>query len=212
MFVSQILLNPMNREVRRDLSDRHDLHQTVMSGFPAIESDEERVLFRLEIGRSGQITLLVQSQDEPRWERSETLGKPGVLLVNGKPNPWVKSVDPSFEAGREYRFRLDANPTVKREGHRHALLKEAEQEAWLVRKGEQHGFHVLTVQTGSESDARGIKQDEDGKELKLKWHGVRFDGVLRVTDAALFAQAVACGIGSAKAFGFGLLSIAPIRG
>jgi CRISPR associated protein len=41
---------------------------------------------------------------------------------------------------------------------------------------------------------------------------VRFDGVLVVTDPALFKTAVASGIGSGKASGFGLLSFAPLGG
>jgi CRISPR system Cascade subunit CasE len=38
---------------------------------------------------------------------------------------------------------------------------------------------------------------------------VRFDGVLVVTDRDRFIAAITDGIGSAKAFGFGLLSLAP---
>ena len=37
-----------------------------------------------------------------------------------------------------------------------------------------------------------------------------FNGILRVTDAGKFADAVANGIGPAKGFGFGLLSVAPL--
>lgn len=37
---------------------------------------------------------------------------------------------------------------------------------------------------------------------------VRFDGVLTVTDSALFQEAIVRGIGPGKAFGFGLLSVA----
>jgi CRISPR system Cascade subunit CasE len=39
---------------------------------------------------------------------------------------------------------------------------------------------------------------------------VEFDGVLTVTDPAEFHRTFTLGIGSAKAFGFGLLVIAPI--
>lgn len=42
-------------------------------------------------------------------------------------------------------------------------------------------------------------------------YSVRFDGVLTVTDPDTFRQTVAAGIGPAKAFGFGLLSVAPVR-
>jgi CRISPR system Cascade subunit CasE len=41
--------------------------------------------------------------------------------------------------------------------------------------------------------------------------GARFDGLLQVVDPTLFRAALATGIGPAKAYGFGLLSIAPLR-
>jgi CRISPR system Cascade subunit CasE len=40
---------------------------------------------------------------------------------------------------------------------------------------------------------------------------VQFEGDLEVTDAAAFRAALAQGIGSGKAYGFGLLSIARPR-
>jgi CRISPR system Cascade subunit CasE len=41
-------------------------------------------------------------------------------------------------------------------------------------------------------------------------HAVEFQGTLTVTDDALFRTTVHAGIGSAKAFGFGLLALAPL--
>ena len=41
------------------------------------------------------------------------------------------------------------------------------------------------------------------------FRGVVFDGHLRVTDERAFKAALANGIGSGKAYGFGLMSIAP---
>lgn len=46
----------------------------------------------------------------------------------------------------------------------------------------------------------------------LTFGAVLFEGVLRVTDAAAFRAALERGIGSGKAYGFGLLSVAPARG
>jgi CRISPR-associated protein Cas6/Cse3/CasE subtype I-E len=40
--------------------------------------------------------------------------------------------------------------------------------------------------------------------------GIEFRGVLEVTDRARFFQTFRSGVGSAKAFGFGLLVLAPI--
>ena len=39
---------------------------------------------------------------------------------------------------------------------------------------------------------------------------VEFQGVLTVTDAELFRRTFTTGIGTAKAFGFGLLALAPL--
>ena len=43
--------------------------------------------------------------------------------------------------------------------------------------------------------------------MTLSHAGVRFDGVLEVTDPVSFAATLDSGIGSGKAFGFGLLSV-----
>ena len=40
---------------------------------------------------------------------------------------------------------------------------------------------------------------------------VLFDGLLRVTDTDAFLRTLVRGIGPGKAFGFGLLSVAPVR-
>ena len=40
---------------------------------------------------------------------------------------------------------------------------------------------------------------------------VLFDGLLTITDTASFQRILVAGLGSGKAFGFGLLSIAPAR-
>ena len=44
----------------------------------------------------------------------------------------------------------------------------------------------------------------------ITFEGVRFDGLLRIVDDAAFRAGVIHGIGPDKAFGFGLLSFAPI--
>jgi len=38
-----------------------------------------------------------------------------------------------------------------------------------------------------------------------------FEGILEVTDAEKFRQSLKQGIGTGKAYGFGLLSVAPVR-
>jgi CRISPR system Cascade subunit CasE len=46
--------------------------------------------------------------------------------------------------------------------------------------------------------------------MKITHFGVRFDGLLRVEDPERLKIGLSSGIGSAKGFGFGLLSLARI--
>lgn len=44
----------------------------------------------------------------------------------------------------------------------------------------------------------------------MTFHAVRFEGYLQVTDGDRFREILKNGLGSAKAYGFGLLSLAPV--
>jgi CRISPR system Cascade subunit CasE len=46
----------------------------------------------------------------------------------------------------------------------------------------------------------------------MRFVSAQFDGILQVVDVDKMHAAIANGIGSAKGFGFGLLSLAPVRG
>jgi CRISPR-associated protein Cas6/Cse3/CasE subtype I-E len=46
---------------------------------------------------------------------------------------------------------------------------------------------------------------------RMQWWSVLFEGSFRVKDIAVLKTLMESGIGPAKAFGFGLLSIAPVH-
>jgi CRISPR system Cascade subunit CasE len=127
----------------------------------------------------------------------------------------------SLTVGQRFRFRLRANPAVTRNGKRLGLLSLNEQEQWLVRKGEQHGFVVpcLTGVSGPES-SRGRLAVRVSQEqmLRGKQHtgnavsifSVLYDGILTVDDPTKFRHALRTGIGHGKVMGLGLLSVAPM--
>ena len=86
------------------------------------------------------------------------------------------------------------------------LYQEEEQLAWLHRKGEAAGFTVLDCRISA------VERQVSRKQGKTLVHqAVLFDGRLQVTDPLVFRQAVEQGIGSAKGFGFGLLSLARVK-
>lgn len=61
-------------------------------------------------------------------------------------------------------------------------------------------------------NASPLQVPNNNEPLKLTFGSVLFEGVLEITDAERFQKTLQAGIGSGKAYGFGLLSIArPVR-
>lgn len=236
IYLSRLVLDQRNRAVQRDLADCQQMHRTVMSLFPAAERADPRsamgVLYRLETNpRTGQVILLLQSGVAPDWSRLE----PGYLAdTAGEGNPMCKSVDEQYgrlAPGMRLAFRLRANPTRKidtrsgpdgerRNGRRVELRREEEQLDWLRRKGADCGFDVVEARArpapgsraarpGEQTGTRSTQGEAGVERARLTFAAVLFEGELEVRDVARFRVALAKGIGPAKAYGFGLLSVAP---
>jgi CRISPR system Cascade subunit CasE len=134
------------------------------------------------------------------------------------PESWkTKPIPEMYFSRRQYAFQLCANPTKKvtnlgtdgsptKNGRRVPLRTREELVAWINRKGEQGSFSVGddTLRTFS----RGREYFEKNGMRGLH-SAVEFQGVLTVTDPQRFHETFTRGLGSAKAFGFGLLVIVP---
>ncbi len=208
MNLSKLVLNPQSHQVQSELSNSYEMHRTLSSAFPSELYDKERFLYRLETSHTQPyLILLLQSRISPDWS---VLERKDYLLQSAQ----VKKYEIGFLPGQVYKFRLVANPTKRikstdkeKPGKRVGLYRLQDQQAWLERKAGQHGFIPLSAEVTNLSDQFAYKV-MDKERKRLTHHGVRFDGVLQVTDSNLFMQAVSNGIGSAKGFGFGLLSLA----
>jgi CRISPR system Cascade subunit CasE len=123
----------------------------------------------------------------------------------------MKEFHPEFAPHDRFRFLLRANPTVKHEGKRNGLLDGDQQRAWLLRKASQAGFAVdpdsLVVLAVRPRVSRRSRQIDPEPHTHL---AVDFSGLLCVTAPAAFREAFIRGIGPAKAYGFGLLSLARV--
>ena len=228
MFLSKLALNIRDAAVRRDLRDPYEMHKTLWAGFPhKDDGGAGRVLFRVDSDRHGPAAL-VQSVNEPNWSALPA----GYLRFKAE----AKAFTPAVTAGQRLRFRLRANPTKRVHekaavpaggesvaGKRVGLLTEVEQIKWLIGKGEDGGFTVpgewveaKDPETKEPIKLANFRVDAipEGRVRDVKNPGssllaVRFEGVLIVSDPGLFAKTLAAGVGSAKGFGFGLLSVAP---
>ena len=202
--------------------------------------DSMGVLYRVEHSRLVNAPrLLVQSRVEPDWSKLpqgyllDT--EPDI------DNPACKNIEAAYERfaeGDVLVFCLTANPTrkvntslkterqaglPKRNGNRVFICNENEQLEWLARKAEESGFELLTaaiaeteiadVQVSNEQKVSGKNRvlDTQGASRELVLRGCTFSGRLRVVDSLRFRSALINGIGSGKAYGFGLLSVARPR-
>jgi len=209
MYLTRLILNPRHRRVQKEISDPYQMHRSIMRAFPEhLDTEKERVLFRVDASRGGPPLLLVQSLAAPDWSwLVHDDGARGYLLPGDEPNPWVKDFQIELKSGQVLAFRLRANPTVKRKGKRLGLYRDEKQMDWLTRKAEQGGFRLLSATTRNEKVLGGVIH-RNSREEHLRVLSVQFDGLLQVVDAQRLRRTVEKGIGSGKGLGFGLLSLA----
>lgn len=192
------------------------------------------ILYRLE-GRDddSQVRLYVQSLVKPEWSKLPVSYCPPGLAI---PNPACKSVERQYQElpkGLVLSFYLRANPTKRikavkageggeripsANGQRVPIRREDRCLSWLERKALAGGFELISLrgvenvcnlQTLPQRQICGIKSDKAGGKQRLTFEAVDFAGLLRICNADTFQATLRNGIGSGKAYGFGLLSVAP---
>jgi CRISPR system Cascade subunit CasE len=220
VFLTKLTINVRSREFRRDFTNVHDMHRTVMSAYPNPHDNTparqaHAVLWRLEPTQTGY-TQLIQSRTKPDWTRL-----PPTNLTQPAEIQSLQPVLNAIRAGRKLAFRLLANATQDTRPHRTrgATVRVAhhtpeDQISWLIRKGEHHGFVIPTAHNGTPDVAPSPLPRMTGKKQTtgtITIDAVRFDGHLIITDSATFTEALTNGIGRAKAYGCGLLTLAPPR-
>ena len=230
LHLSRLTLDPAHAGARRDLAAPYELHRSLARAFGDAPDGRHRahhgVLFRVEDAGPDGVPVLVQSATRPDWS---ALPDGYAARIDGP-----KPLDPALAQGRRLRFRLAANPVrrVSVEGKANPRrlplvhpLPDADADRpdgylpWLLRQAAAHGFALPTsdgpaspVPHVAHAPFRYGPRAADGRTLdkrRLPLFGVRFDGTLTVTDPDALADALRRGIGPAKAYGFGLLSLAP---
>jgi CRISPR system Cascade subunit CasE len=196
---------PFDTAARLKLHDTYAWHQAVWKAFPGRDGEPRDFLTRLDRHREG-FRLLIVSPTQP--ERPDWC----------PPDGWrTKPIPESYFGKTRYAFQLSANPTKKvasradgtltKNGRRVPLGTREELVEWIRRKGDQGGFTVdeSTLRTFSRGREYFRKNGRQGLHS-----AVELKGVLTVTDPAKFHETFTHGIGTAKAFGFGLLVMVPV--
>lgn len=205
MYLSRLKPNLRSQKVRYHLRDAYQMHRTLSKASANYEKD--RILWRQEQGggRNPQPIILVQSQQPPDWGYLNESVPPSYLLEPAE----VKKMDIGFNEGQVLHFRLCANPSAIKifengKRKRLAITDPEGQQGWLKRKLEQAGTQPLSAHLLREDWLKSRKAKH-----AITLYSATFEGRLRVLEADTLLQTLRQGVGRAKGFGMGLLSLAP---
>jgi CRISPR system Cascade subunit CasE len=239
LFLSRIRLNPLSSVALRLAADPYELHRCLLGTLPCHNEKPPvgnqlktaELLFRVDSTEYGPVVLM-QSGSEPAWERLE-------LDHRAVRDRATKLFAPTFDVAQRLNFRLLCQPSIRKSGQfglkpsgkrmpgpRRACRTDEDRLGWLCRKSRDCGFIVETVGLTLADWSNSKRRQAPGGEFVESYDqaqgrsraasrddrlgGVRFDGVVVVTDPNRLHLALSKGIGPGKAFGFGLLSVARV--
>jgi len=219
LWLTRIVPSPSSREARRDLSGSDQgirLHQRMLQMFPdGIEGPARAafgVLFRAEDSPRGP-QILLQSHIAP--DASRLPGAYGSVETRS-----LDALLAHLHKGMVVNYRCVANPVRKpgatsREAYKLppvVALSGNAAVAWWERQSNAAGLEPLHINAHPLATVRGQRGSKGpSAQQRIQHARTQFDGTARVLDAELLREKLATGIGRAKAYGCGLLSIAPAR-
>lgn len=216
MYLTRMFINPARRGTRHLLSSPQRMHAAIMTSFPPgsqLETTDGRVLWRVDEDPREHILLYVSSPARPDltavveqagWPASESTWQSA---------PLGQLLD-RLAVGQQWRFRLTANPihnvTVPgQRGKRFGHVTVDQQERWLADRSSGWGFETTSVEVSSRRRLSFTRRT-DGTERTVTVSVATFDGVLEVADPEALRRSLGHGLGRAKAYGCGLLTLAPL--
>ncbi len=232
-YLSRIWLNPLRRGAQRLLTDPHVVHAAVLGSLPQ-QPVQERTLWRLE-PEAHRAALLVLTHSRPSWEHVvEQAGWPG----SDDPQALVSDYAPLLArivTGREFAFRLRANtvsstktPAATTARQRERLAQErprgqlvpertaAHQLDWFAERLPRWGFTVMEIEglaqlrLATRASVEFQKGHGPEQRRRVVLQTATAEGLVQVADPELACAALLNGCGRARAYGCGLLTLAPV--
>lgn len=208
----------------KSLIDAHDMHRTVMSGFPGWVDDgspdarsQMGVLSTWTIDlRQARLNLVVQSSVPADWT-----SLPRAAMAEA---PVTLTIDRTFRTGDRVDFRTVVNPTRSvrapdspkgTRGTRVAHTRPEHVKTWLMHRlqppGEPTSVPNGVVRIGADADTERLslrmlpRVSSTHKDLRVARAEIK--GSLTVTNPTAFVAALIQGIGHARAYSCGLILI-----
>lgn len=221
-YLTRFHLDPRSRAGARYLDDPHRLHAAIYRAMPTQPvqvNDGHRPLWRIDRDDPWNPVLWVVSATRPALDDlADEAGRSvdGQVFASKDYRPLLDKL----ATGQVYAFRFAGNPV--RSGRRTAESTEtqrfghvtaAQQTRWFEAQTETHGFALRRSGTG-EPDVAVV-----GRRRTVFWRDknrvviavAEFVGRLEVAEPNAARRALATGIGHARAYGCGLLTLAAPR-
>ena len=211
LYLTRLTPDPAHPIARRERTDAGAMHRRVMSLFPTNLPERPRAavgaLFRVDQDQTG-IYILIQSTLPPNPANLPTGYGP---IITKQMSPLLEHCRP----GTRIKYRiignatsmLGRNTTAGRPGQI-IPLRGADADTWWQRRATAagltlHDVHATLLAPGS-TDHAGEKPGRTPHDR------TQFDGTATITDPTALITAMTTGIGRAKSYGCGLLTIAPL--
>ncbi|MFB9658445.1 type I-E CRISPR-associated protein Cas6/Cse3/CasE [Glycomyces mayteni] len=224
MYLTRFRFNTARRGARGLLSGPNRLHAAVLHGFPEperLQGDGGRILWRLDATARHDAVLYIASPEEPDLTHLvEQAGWPA-RGTGWDTRPYGKLLA-SLDTGQRWAFRLTANPVhfarTTPEGPKRWLphVTPDQQLEWLLDRCAGRGFTIPAGADGGPNVAvhdrtwLRFTKSQDRREVTIR--AVTYEGVLEIGDVEALRHSLVHGIGKAKAYGCGLLTLAPLGG
>ena len=220
--LTRLRTSPTSPDAAHDRLDVQSLHRRILSLAPSHLGPSPRktagILYRAEHDHHGHHTLLIQSTHP--------------LDLDALPIGYTTATDQRdltplltwCHPHATIRYRLDAHPTRSTSTHetdaqgrrtrgRRTPLHHDDALTWWHHQAHTAGLHLHPHTTHATTQPRltGHKPDPHtpDKTHRFAIHVTRFEGTATITDPHALRTAITHGIGRARAYGTGLLSITP---
>lgn len=230
--LTKISLNPARRNGRKLLTNPQAMHAAVRASFPPdISEGDARVLWRVDAHDHESVLYIVGPEKPTGAVIVEQAGWDSRPAQTADYSRFLASL----MKGQRWHFEIVANPTYSepngKRGKVKAHVSARHQIDWLYKRASQAGFALAPRAddpcTDEErvrwaasdapmvmerwTDVFGKGNEPRGGRNQVRISKVRFSGTLEITDADAIRHALTHGIGRARAYGCGLLTLAPVK-
>ncbi|MGV0423797.1 type I-E CRISPR-associated protein Cas6/Cse3/CasE [Corynebacterium sanguinis] len=215
---TRVLINPRTKGGAKLLTNPQAMHAAVRAAFPPdLDESSGRVLWRVD-KHEHEHALYIVGPEKPTTRH--IVEQAGWETRPGESADYSRLLG-SLMKGQRWRFELVANPTYSeptpgKRGKVKAHVSASHQLEWLYARAGAAGFSLApreqqdspaVLERSTEHFYRGGA--DKGRPVRIA--KARFAGTLEVTDAEALRRTLVDGIGRARAYGCGLLTLAKVE-